>query len=193
MDWIVAGLGNPGLRYAHTRHNVGFDALDALAHRLHAGFFKKGFDGRYATLVASGHRILLLQPHTYMNESGRSVRAALDYYDVPTERLLVLVDDIDLQPGRIRVRGKGGAGTHNGLRSILQHLGENTFARVRIGVGTPPPPMDLVDFVLGKFPKEQRPIMKQAIENAAQAAEMVVCQGVAAAQASFNAKAEVKA
>lgn len=188
MDWVIAGLGNPGTKYAHTRHNVGYDTLDILAQQLGADKFKKGFLGEYAPCRLGGLRLLLLKPHTYMNLSGDSVWAALDYYRVPAEHLLVLVDDVDLSPGRIRVRGKGGAGTHNGLRDILQKVGENTFARVRIGIGAPPPYMDLADFVLSKFAKQEQPDIQDAMCRATQAAQTVLQEGVEAAQAQFNGK-----
>jgi PTH1 family peptidyl-tRNA hydrolase len=183
---IIAGLGNPGSQYQQTRHNVGFDTLDFLA----AQYRLTSFKYKHKALVAEGNmqgsRVMLVKPQTYMNNSGESLREILDYYKIEPARLIVIYDDIDLDVGKLRIRSKGSAGTHNGMRSIISHLNTVEFPRIRIGVGKPVPPMDLADFVLSRFSQEERKLINEAVEKAALAAATIVCASVEAAMSKYN-------
>lgn len=169
--YIVVGLGNPGSKYAHTRHNAGFEAIDRLADQYRISVENKKFQALCGSGVIEGQKVLLVKPQTYMNLSGESVRAACDFYKIdPEEELIVLYDDISLAPGQLRIRKKGSAGGHNGIKSIIQHLGTQVFKRVKIGVGEKPTGYDLADYVLGHFSKEEWTEMEDAFKRAAQAA-----------------------
>lgn len=169
--YIVVGLGNPGSKYAHTRHNAGFEAIDRLADQYRISVENKKFQALCGSGVIEGQKVLLVKPQTYMNLSGESVRAACDFYKIdPEEELIVLYDDISLAPGKLRIRKKGSAGGHNGIKSIIQHLGTQVFKRVKIGVGEKPSGYDLADYVLGHFSKEEWTEMEDAFKRAAQAA-----------------------
>ena len=168
---IIAGLGNPGRQYENTRHNSGFAALDILAERTGIAVRTARFDALTGQGVIRGQKVLLLKPQTYMNLSGRAVRAACAWYGVdPASQLIVIYDDISLAPGRIRVRQKGSAGGHNGMKSIIGELGTQEFLRVRIGVGEKPEGYDLADYVLGRFPLGERADMETAFDLAGRAA-----------------------
>lgn len=174
-DYIIAGLGNPGSRYEMTRHNAGFLAMDLLA-------VEEGFDIkklRHHALVSdaviSGKKCLVMKPQTMMNASGEAVGEAAKFYKIPPERVLIVYDDISLDVGKTRIRRKGSAGGHNGIKSIIAHLGSENFPRVKIGVGKKPSPeYDLASWVLGSFPKEQEPDLKSALENSTKAVRLIV-------------------
>lgn len=174
-DYIIAGLGNPGSRYEMTRHNAGFLAMDLLA-------VEEGFDIkklRHHALVSdaviSGKKCLVMKPQTMMNASGEAVGEAAKFYKIPPERVLIVYDDISLDVGKTRIRRKGSAGGHNGIKSIIAHLGSENFPRVKIGVGKKPnPEYDLASWVLGSFPKEQEPDLKSALENSTKAVRLIV-------------------
>lgn len=169
--YIVVGLGNPGSKYAHTRHNAGFEAIDRLADQYRISVENKKFQALCGSGVIEGQKVLLVKPQTYMNLSGESVRAACDFYKIdPEEELIVLYDDISLAPGQLRIRKKGSAGGHNGIKSIIQHLGTQVFKRVKIGVGEKPSGYDLADYVLGHFSKEEWTEMEDAFKRSTQAA-----------------------
>lgn len=184
LDLLVAGLGNPGREYARTRHNVGFLVCDELARRHGAGFRSK-FSGELADVRLDG-RVALLKPQTYMNESGRSVGAAVRFFKVPPERLLVVHDEVDLEPGRLQTRLGGGLAGHNGLRSIAQQLGTQEFLRLRVGVGRPErgDPRPVADFVLSPFPDEVD--VEALVARAADAVEVLAREGLEVAQQRFN-------
>ena len=167
--FLIAGLGNPGKEYENTRHNAGFMVLDALADKLGADISEKKHKALCGKAVIGGQKVILLKPQTYMNSSGESIRAAADYYKVDPEDILVVYDDISLAPGQLRIRAKGSAGGHNGIKSIIAHLGTQEFPRVRVGVGEKPPRMDLADYVLGHFSQGERKIMEDAVKEAADA------------------------
>ena len=155
-DWLIVGLGNPGAKYWNTRHNVGFAAMDALADSLHTRVDRVKFQGLTGTAELDGKKLILLKPTTYMNLSGQAVSAAARFYKIPPEHILVMFDDISLEPGRIRVRKEGSAGGHNGVKSIISSLGSQAFPRIKIGVGAKPhPDYDLADWVLSVFPLSQ--------------------------------------
>jgi peptidyl-tRNA hydrolase, PTH1 family len=185
LDLLVAGLGNPGPDYARTRHNVGFMVADELARRL-GGLWRGKFSGELAEVRLDGLRIALLKPLTYMNESGRSVGAALRFFKLDPEALLVVHDEVDLEPGRLQTRFGGGLAGHNGLRSLAQHVGTGEFARLRVGVGRPErgDPRPVADFVLSPFPAELD--VEALVARAADAVETVARDGIEEAQNRFN-------
>jgi peptidyl-tRNA hydrolase, PTH1 family len=185
LDLLVAGLGNPGRKYAATRHNVGFMVADELSRR-HSGAWRGKFSGELSEVRVDGARLALLKPQTYMNESGRSVGPAVRFFKVEPESLLVVHDEVDLDPGRLQVRLGGGLAGHNGLRSIAQQLGTGDFARVRIGVGRPErgDPRPVADFVLSPFPPEID--VRELVLRAADAVETVAREGLEEAQNRFN-------
>src|SRR5438552_6510577 len=174
---IVVGLGNPGARYEATRHNVGFDVLDTLAESPDAGRFQSRFHAQVCELFVDGEKIILVKPETFMNLSGRSVRQAVDFYQTDLADLLVVCDDINLPLGKLRIRPRGTHGGHNGLRDIQNHLGTTEYPRLRIGVGAPPEE-EAIDHVLSRFRPSERPVITEAIEQAAQAVVLWVRQGI---------------
>ena len=186
-DYIIVGLGNPGARYEMTRHNAGFLAIDLLA-------IEEGFDVKrlkHHALVAettiSGKKCLVMKPQTMMNNSGEAVGEASKFYKIPPERIIVLYDDISLDVGKTRIRRKGSAGGHNGIKSIIAHLGSEDFPRVKIGVGKKPnPEYDLVSWVLGRFPKELEGDLKSALENTANAVRLLVNDNIDEAMNRYN-------
>ena len=186
--YLIVGLGNPGREYEHTRHNAGFDAIDVLAGKLGADVKEKKHKGLCGKGMIAGEKVILLKPQTFMNLSGESVRAAADFYKIDAEHMIVLYDDIVLDVGKLRVRAKGSAGGHNGIKNIIAHMGTQEFPRVRIGVGAKPDRMDLADYVLGRFSQVERPVMEDAFEEAAEAAIAVVEDGIDAAMNRFNRK-----
>ena len=189
VQWLIVGLGNPGSKYWNTRHNVGYAALDALADRLGVKVDRVKFQGLLGQGTAEGRKVILLKPTTYMNLSGQSVAAAAKFYKLPPEKVLVLFDDISLEPGRLRVRKEGSAGGHNGIKSIISCLGSQAFPRIKIGVGAKPhPDYDLADWVLSVFPYDEREAMKEVYDRAAQAALTLIDQGPEAAANRFNGK-----
>ena len=185
LDLLVAGLGNPGREYADTRHNVGWLVVDELARR-HDGSWRSKFSGSLAEIRLGDARLALLKPETYMNESGRSVAAAARFFKVPAESLLVVHDDVDLEPARLQARRGGGLAGHNGLRSLAQDLGTQEFLRLRIGVGRPGrgDPRPVSDWVLSPFAPEED--VDALVGRAADAVETIVAEGLEATQARFN-------
>ena len=184
---MIVGLGNPGRKYKGTRHNVGFDVLACLAERYDIGRPKAKFNAEVAETSIKNQKTILLSPLTFMNLSGQSVRAAVDFYKLPLTDLLVICDDINLDVARLRIRPSGSAGGQNGLKDIINRLGSQTFGRLRIGVGRPPPNWDVADFVLGKFFDEDQAAVDQTVVRAANAAEIWVESGIQSAMNQFNA------
>ena len=187
--YIIVGLGNPGREYAHTRHNVGFDTIDILADRYGIDVTARKHKALVGKGMIEGAKVILAKPQTYMNLSGESVRELLDFYKIDeTQELIVIYDDISLDPGQLRIRLKGSAGGHNGIKSIISHLGGQEFPRIRIGVGEKPAGYDLADYVLGHFPKEEAEEMELAKKRAASAAAMMVSGDTQGAMNEFNQK-----
>ncbi|MCX7771982.1 MAG: aminoacyl-tRNA hydrolase [Clostridia bacterium] len=184
--FVIAGLGNMGAQYERTRHNVGFDTIDYLAAQYRIGPFKFKHKSEIGEGVIQGQKVMLVKPQTYMNNSGEALREILDYYKVPSQNLIVVYDDIDLDVGRLRIRGKGSAGTHNGMRSIVSHLGTDDFPRIRIGIGKPPEKMDLAAYVLSRFSEEERKPLNEVIERASAAAVTLLCTSLDIAMSKFN-------
>ena len=186
-NWLIVGLGNPGREYAHTRHNAGFRCLDLIAEALNCKVDKLKFQGLYNQVSYNGKKLFLLKPQTYMNLSGRSVVQLSAYFNIPPQRIIVLFDDISLPPGRLRIRGNGSAGGHNGIKSIIQELGSQDFPRVKIGVGAKPhPDYDLADWVLSGFSANEEKDLKVALDNGAKAALAIIDQGVSEAANRYN-------
>lgn len=185
--WLIVGLGNPGPEYARTRHNIGFRCLDIVADQLNCTIDKGKFQGLYGMTTYHGNKVYLLKPLTYMNLSGKSVLQLSAYFQIPPQRIIVLFDDISLEPGRLRVRPSGSAGGHNGIKSIIQELGSQDFPRVKIGVGAKPhPDFDLADWVLSSFSASEEKALAVSLENGAKAALTILDAGVSEAANSYN-------
>ena len=185
--WLIVGLGNPGKEYTNTRHNCGFRAIDALAEKLSCKIDKSKFQGLIGQASYQGRKLFLLKPQTYMNLSGRSVLQLSAYYAIPPSRIIILFDDISLEPGRLRVRADGSAGGHNGIKSIIQELGSQDFPRVKIGVGSKPnPQQDLADWVLSGFNSTEQKALDAALPHAADAALCIIEQSIAEAANRYN-------
>lgn len=187
--YIIVGLGNPKKEYENTRHNAGFAVIDKIAEKNGVIMGEKKHKAIVGRGYINGQKVILAKPQTYMNLSGESVRQLLDFYksDEKSE-LVVIYDDISLPPGQLRIRKKGSAGGHNGMKNIILHLGHDTFVRLRIGVGEKPAGWDLVDYVLGHFGKDEAPLMEQAFEDAAEAVSMIMRDGADAAMNVFNGR-----
>ena len=186
-SWLIVGLGNPGKDYAHTRHNAGFRCLDLLAENLNCKVDKLKFQGLYGQVSYNGRKLFLLKPQTYMNLSGRSVLQLSAYFNIPPARIIVLFDDISLEPGRLRIRPDGSAGGHNGIKSIIQELGSKASPRVKIGVGGKAhPDQDLADHVLSGFSASEEKALAVSLKNGAEAALSIIEKGVPEAANKFN-------
>lgn len=185
--WLIVGLGNPGREYERTRHNCGFRAVELLADTLGCKIDKAKFQGLYGQVNYGSKKLLLLKPQTYMNLSGRSVLQLSAYFHIPPQNIIVLFDDISLEPGRLRIRADGSAGGHNGIKSIIQELGSQSFPRVKIGVGSKPnPEYDLADWVLSTFSAQEEKTLAVSLKNAADAVLAIIDQGVPEAANRFN-------
>ena len=187
ISWLVVGLGNPGSKYENTRHNMGFMAVEMLEEREHFRCSKLRFRAWTASCELGGEKVLVMKPQTYMNLSGEAVGEAARFYKIPPERVLVISDDISLPAGKLRIRAGGSAGGHNGLKSIIQHLGTDRFPRIKVGVGSPQQAgYDVVDWVIGKPVGEDRKVLEQALERAAEAVPVVIADGPDRAMNRFN-------
>ena len=185
--WLIVGLGNPGKEYERTRHNAGFRAIDLLAENLHCKIDKAKFQGLYGQVTRQGEKLFLLKPLTYMNLSGRSILQLSAYFHIPPQRIIVLFDDISLEPGRIRIRADGSAGGHNGIKSIISELGSQDFPRVKIGVGAKPgTDADLKDWVLSPFSAADEKALESALKRAADAALCIIDSGVPETANRYN-------
>jgi len=185
-SYLIAGLGNPGPRYAANRHNVGFCCLERLAVAHDLAFDKRQKQAHVALGTVHGRRVILAQPQTFMNESGRAVAPLARFYQVEVERLLVVYDDLDLPLGTVRLRPAGGSGGHKGMRSIIEHLGGQGFPRLRIGIGRPPGQMDPAAYVLQDFSAEEKPLVEEVLERAVAAIETWSCEGIEVAMSQYN-------
>ena len=187
VTWIVAGLGNPGDKYENTRHNAGFLVVDELARRGGFSVRKVKHKALTETAVIGGQGVLVMKPTTYMNLSGEAVGDAARFYKIPPERVLIISDDTDLPVGKLRIRKSGSAGGHNGLKSIIQHLGGDGFPRLKVGVGGKPhPDYDMADWVLGKLQGEDKKVFDEAVKKAADAIECLLKEGPDKAMNKFN-------
>ncbi|WRS27033.1 aminoacyl-tRNA hydrolase [Oscillospiraceae bacterium MB08-C2-2] len=189
VNWLVVGLGNPGREYEQTRHNAGFIALDYIAREMGIPLKKVRFKSWCGDGTLAGQRVLLLKPSTYMNNSGEAVGEAASFYKIPPERIVILFDDVSLEPGAMRIRRDGSAGGHNGIKSILQHLGSDAFPRVKIGVGQKPnPSYDMAAWVLGKLSSEDTKKMEPLWDAIYQSTQLIVGGDIAEAMNRFNGR-----
>lgn len=187
--YLIVGLGNPGKQYENTRHNVGFDAVDLLVDEYRVPSSGKQHKAMYGKGVIAGQKVILAKPLTYMNLSGESVRALVDYYKIdPEEELIVIYDDISLDVGKLRIRAKGSAGGHNGIKNIIAHVGGSVFPRIKVGVGEKPPKYDLADYVLRHFSKAEQELMEEGYKDAVKAVEMIVSGDISGAMNEYNRK-----
>lgn len=187
--FIIAGLGNPSAQYEGTRHNVGFDVIDRLSEKYNISVDSKKHRALIGKGVIAGQKVILAKPQTFMNLSGESIRSIVDYYKVDPElELLVIYDDISLDVGQLRIREKGSAGGHNGIKNIIAQLGTQVFPRIKIGVGEKPKGCDLADYVLGHFSKAERELMEEGYEGASDAVEMILAGDIGGAMSRYNRK-----
>ncbi len=187
--YVIAGLGNPDKKYEKTRHNVGFDVIDVIAKKYNVELTEKKHRALSGSGYIAGQKVLLVKPQTYMNLSGESIASILNFYKLDAETdLLVIFDDISLAPGRIRVRGRGSAGGHNGIKNIIAMTGTQEFARIKVGVGEKPQGRDLADYVLSRFSKDERAMVEDAFVDAADAAELIAAGDLDGAMNRFNGK-----
>ena len=185
--YLIAGLGNPTAKYEHTRHNAGFDVIDVLAEKYNIKVTEKKHRALCGTGIIGGQKVMLAKPQTFMNLSGESIAAILSFYKLdPASRLIVIYDDINLAPGKLRIRKKGSAGGHNGIKNIIACTGTQEFMRIRVGVGEKPQDWDLVDYVLSRFSREERAAVEEAMKDAADAAELMVQGQADAAMNKYN-------
>ena len=190
---LIVGLGNPTKQYEGTRHNVGFETIDRIAAENQIRVEEKKHKALYGSGYIEGEKVILAKPQTFMNLSGESVRELSDYYKIPAENIIVIYDDISLDVGQLRIRKKGSAGGHNGIKSIISHLGTNVFPRIKVGVGEKPSGYDLADYVLGHFSKDDRAKMQEGYTRAMHAAEMLVAGDVEQAMNEYNKKVKQEA
>jgi len=183
---VIVGLGNPGDKYAYTKHNIGFMTVDYLADQHNIKLNKVKHKAILGEGTIAGQKVMLVKPQTFMNLSGQSVMDIMNFYKVPIQNLIVVYDDIDLAVGRIRIRPSGSSGTHNGMRNIIYLLNNQDFPRVRIGIGKQPAYMDLGDYVLTKFGEEEKPLMAEAVKNSAAAIEEIIKNGINAGMNKYN-------
>lgn len=186
--YMIIGLGNPTKEYDKTRHNVGFSVIDELAERIGSDVTEKKHKALCGKGMLNGQKVVLAKPQTFMNLSGESVRAMVDFYKVTPQEIIVIYDDVSLEPGQLRIRVKGSSGGHNGIKNIIAHLGTQEFPRIRVGIGEKPKHMDLADYVLSRFSKGEQELMSDAFKEAADAVEMMVAEGADPAMNHFNAK-----
>lgn len=182
--FLIVGLGNPGNKYKNTRHNIGFEAIDSIANKYNIDVNRIKFKGEYGEGFIGSEKVILLKPTTYMNLSGESIREIVDFYKLTNEDILVIYDDISLDVGKLRIRKKGSAGGHNGIKSIISHLGTDEFSRIKIGVGQPKG--DLVNHVLGVFSKDELEVLQESLEATIGAAECVIKEDTQSAMNKFN-------
>ena len=183
---IIVGLGNPGAKYAGTRHNVGFSVILRLADKYNISLTEKKHKAEFGKGIIEGEKVILAMPQTYMNLSGESVCELMDYYKCDCSDIIVIYDDIDLAVGRLRIREKGSAGGHNGMKNIILHLGSQEFTRIRVGVGQKPKNMDLADYVLSRFGSDEQIVMSEGFDRACEAVAVALAEGTPAAMNRFN-------
>ena len=189
-EYIIAGLGNPGREYEYSRHNAGFLCLDILCNKYGLKTDRLKYRALTCAALIEGVPCLVMRPQTFMNNSGESIKQAADFYKIPPDHIIVIYDDVSLEPGQLRLRKKGSAGGHNGIKSVIAHLGTDVFDRIKIGVGAKPEGWDLADYVLGRVPKDEEPLIRDAIAEAAKACESIVIDGMDSAMNVYNRKKE---
>lgn len=184
--YLIVGLGNPEEDYAGTRHNMGFDTLNKIAKQYNIEINKKKFDGLYGTGIIENEKVILLKPQTFMNLSGKSIKECMDYYKIDLEKLIVIYDDIDIEKGVVKLRKQGGAGTHNGMKSVVECLGSEKFPRVRVGIGMPEHKGDLINYVIGYVPEEEKEVLNKGCKVAKEAVIEILKDGIDNAMNKIN-------
>ena len=184
--YLIVGLGNPENEYAHTRHNMGFDTINQIAKNNNIQITKNKFKGLCESTIIQNQKVILLKPQTYMNLSGESVKEVAEFYNLKQEEIIVIYDDIDIEKGHIKIRKKGGAGSHNGMKSVVEELQSTDFARIRVGIGQPEFKSDMINYVIGKVSQEEQEILQQGVEKAAKAVEEILKNGIDIAMNKFN-------
>lgn len=184
--YLIIGLGNPEEDYSNTRHNMGFDTINKLAKQYEIQINKKKFKGLYGTGTIENEKVILLKPQTYMNLSGESIIEAINFYKINENKIIIIYDDIDTKTGKIKIRKTGGPGTHNGMKSVVEHIKTKNFARVKVGIGMPENKQDLINYVIGAIPEEERKILDEATMLAKDAVVEIIKSGVDNAMNKFN-------
>ena len=184
--YLIVGLGNPESEYSKTRHNMGFDAINEIAHKYSIDLSHTKFNAQYGSGIINGKKIVLIKPQTYMNLSGKAVREFVNFYKIQSEELILIYDDMDIEKGIIKIRKKGGPGNHNGMKSVIQELANEEFARIRIGIGTPVYKEDKINYVIGKVNDEEYSILMQGIKQASDAVIDIVKNGIDMAMNKYN-------
>lgn len=183
--YLIVGLGNPESDYSNTRHNMGFDVINKISNKHNIDVTKKKFKGLVGTGTINGNKVIILKPQTFMNLSGESVIEVVNYYQIQLDKIIVVYDDIDIEPGTIRIRKSGGPGTHNGMKSVIEKLKTEDFPRVRVGIGTPVD-KSLIEYVLGAIPKEEKEKLEDGINKASEAVESIITENIDIAMNRFN-------
>lgn len=184
--YLIVGLGNPEEDYRNTRHNMGFNTVNKLAKQYNIEINKKKFKGLYGTGIIENEKVILLKPQTFMNLSGESIREAIDFYKIEEDKLIIIYDDIDIEPGIIKIRKTGGPGTHNGMKSVIQHINTRNFVRIRIGIGMPDHKGDLINHVIGSIPEEEKKVLEEATTLGKEAIIEIIKSGVDNSMNKFN-------
>lgn len=184
--YLIAGLGNPENEYEHTRHNMGFDTINNIAKNNNININKTKFKALYEIGIIQGKKVILLKPQTYMNSSGISIKEVADFYNIKPEEIIIIYDDIDIEKGKIKLRKKGGPGSHNGMKSVIQELQSTDFIRVRVGIGQPEFKNDMINYVIGNVPDEEQKVLQEGTQKAAEAVEEILKNGIDIAMNKFN-------
>ena len=184
--YLIIGLGNPEEEYSKTRHNIGFNTINKIAQQYNIEINKKKFQGLYEITAIEGKKVILVKPQTYMNLSGDCVKEIADFYKIPKEEILIIYDDMDIEPGKIKIRKKGSSGGHNGIKSIIQKIGTEEFPRIRIGIGRPKHSGDEINYVIGAIPEEENDKLNEGIEKAKKAVIEILKNGIDSAMNKFN-------
>lgn len=184
--YLIIGLGNPEEEYSRTRHNMGFDTINKIAEKYNIKINKNKFNSLYGSGEIEGEKVILLKPQTYMNLSGTAIRETMNFYKLSSKDIIVIYDDLDIDPGAIKIRKKGGPGTHNGMKSVVHEIGTEDFARIRIGIGMPQYKNDLLNFILTKIPDEEYKVLETAIQKAAEAIGEIIKKGIDSAMNQYN-------
>lgn len=184
--YLIVGLGNPEEEYSNTRHNMGFDTINKISKEYNIEINKDKFKGIYGTGMIENEKVILLKPQTYMNLSGESIIEAIKFYKIDINKIIVIYDDIDVKPGKIKIRKKGGPGSHNGMKSVINSLGSQEFSRIRVGIGTPEYKNDMINYVIGKIPKEEMNELEEGTKIAKEAVVEIIKNGIDIAMNKFN-------
>ena len=184
--YLIIGLGNPEEKYDNTRHNMGFNTINKIAKQYNASINKNKFQGLYENAIIEGQKVILIKPQTYMNLSGNCVKEFVEFYKIKKEEILIIYDDMDIEPGKIKIRKKGSSGGHNGMKSIIQMLGTEEFPRIRIGIGRPKNSGDEINYVIGAIPEDEMPKLEEGVEKAKEAVIEIIKNGVDSAMNKLN-------